>query len=438
MNKKVFDTIVLGGGISGLVAAYSLQKQGKSVLLLEKENRLGGVINTIYKEGYRLEQGPNSILTNAEIVQLINELGIQTNVRKNEEIASSRYLLFKDQPLRMKPNWKLLTSGFLDFSMGWAFFSERFRKKSKLKEESVADFIRRRLNNNILNRMISPLVTGVYAGNPEKLSLKSTFKKLYAMEQDYGSLTKAMFNRDKKAHKREAMSFDGGLITLINALGEKLSNKVQLESSVSNVELLEERFKVNYSYQGKLTSVIANNIISTLPACKTAAVFNFMSLNLQQELKKVEYAPMMLLYLAYPKQSIGQVLNGFGFLIPQQEKQPYLGGIWTSAIFPEVAKTGNHLFTLFVGGVNNKLILTHKEEAIIKAKKAFEKHMKITAEASFQSDYLVKKAIPQFNLGYYKLMEKVDRFEKLHKGLKFSGNWRTGVAIGDCVAGNLT
>ena len=164
---------------------------------------------------------------------------------------------------------------------------------------------------------------------------------------------------------------------------------------------------------------------------------SFLEPTLNDAIQTIEHAPMLLLYLGYPMQSVGQTLDGFGYLIPQQEKQPYLGGIWTSAIFPEVAPEGKSLFTLFVGGVNNKEVITSPKEAIDKAKKAFEKHMKIDGESSFQSHHLVERAIPQFNLGYYKLMEQIDAIEKQFPGLTISGNWRTGVAIGDCVAGNI-
>ncbi len=435
--NKTFDTIVFGGGISGLVAAFSQQKQGKTVLLLEGSNRFGGVIRTVTKEGYRLEQGPNSILTNVELHNLIKELGIEDKIRKNEAIASTRYLLFKNTPLKMKPSWALLTSGFMKFGMAWAFLTERFKKKGTLEEESIAGFIRRRLNGDILNRMINPLVTGVYAGDPEKLSLRSTFKKLYAMEQDYGSLVKAMFNRDKNAHKREAMSFEGGLATLTNTLAEKLGDNALLNSSVTAIESIKKGFEITYNQEGIETVVKSKEVVSTLAPATLSSISEMIDKTLRQELEAIEYAPMLLVYLGYPKASIGQTLNGFGYLIPQQEKQPYLGGIWTSTIFPEVAPEGMELFTLFVGGVNNKGVISSIEESIEKAKLAFEKHMQISSNPTFQSHYLHARAIPQFNLGYYKLMEKVDAIENQHKGLKISGNWRSGVAIGDCVAGNI-
>lgn len=437
MENSIYDSVILGGGISGLVAAFSQQKKGKHVLLLEASERVGGVIQTVTKEGYRLEQGPNSILTNAELANLIDELGISDKVRKNEEIASTRYLLYKDMPLKMSPSWGLLTSGFINFSMVWAFLSERFRKKGNQEDESIADFIRRRLNGDILNRMINPLVTGVYAGDPDRLSLRSTFKKLYAMEQNYGSLVKAMFNRDKNSHKREAMSFEGGLNSLIEGLANKLDRKIKTSAVVRKVTPVELGFEVSFEKEGITETILTKELISTLPTTTTSTVFNFMDVDLHKELNQIEYAPMLLLYLGYPKKSVGQELNGFGYLNAQQENQPYLGGIWTSAIFPEVAKEDNELFTLFVGGVNNKSVLTNKEGAIEQAKKAFEKHMKIAGGSSFQSYFLYERAIPQFNLGHYKVMEKVDALEKQYPGLRISGNWRTGVAIGDCVAGNL-
>ncbi len=437
MKQKIYDAIILGGGISGLVAAYSKHKKGKEVLLLEANNRLGGVVKTITKNDYRLEQGPNSILTNVELSQLIEELGLTNKVRKNEDVASKRYLLYKDMPLKMTPNWGLLTAGFINSGMVWAFLTEIFRKKGNLEDETIANFIKRRLNGDILNRMINPLVTGVYAGDPEKLSLRSTFKKLYAMEQNHGSLVKAAFNRNKNAHKREAMSFDGGLNTLIKGLESKLEGSIKTEAKVLHIKPVVSGFEITFQTNNAEQTVFSKQVISALPTTATSKVFNFIPTEIKQALNAIEYAPMLLLYLGYPKQNVGQELDGFGYLNAQQENQPYLGGIWTSAIFPEVAKKGNELFTLFVGGVNNTSVITNKEGAISKAKKAFEKHMQITGDASFQAHFLYERAIPQFNLGYYKLMEKVDDVEKQYPGLRISGNWRTGVAIGDCVAGNL-
>ena len=436
MNKVKYDVVILGGGISGLVAAFKQQKSGKRVLLLEGSDRLGGVIQTVEKEGFRLEQGPNSILANEEIQVLIKELGIENKVRKNEAIASIRYLLFKDKPLKMTPSWSLIRSGFLNLSIIWAFITEPFRKKGLSNDESIANFIRRRLNKDILNQMINPLVTGVYAGDPEKLSLRSTFKKLYTMEQEHGSLIKAALNRNKKAPKREALSFEGGLNTLVASIGKKLE-EVRVGTSILQVSQSSEGYEITYQQSNISTKIQSEIVISTLPTTATTNVFEFLDTSLKQEIREVDYAPMLLVYLGYPKQNVQQELNGFGYLIPQQEKQPYLGSIWSSAIFPEVAKEGHHLFTLFVGGVNNKGVIENQEESIIKAKKAFEKHMGITGESSFQSHFLYKRAIPQFNLGYYKLMEKMNAVEQQYPGLYFSGNWRSGVAIGDCVAYNF-
>lgn len=437
MDSEKYDNVVLGGGISGLTAAFALKKKGSNVMLLEASSRLGGVIHTVEMDGYRMEQGPNSILGNEEIIKLIKEVGLEEKVRKNETIASTRYLLFRDRPLKIKPGVALLSSGFLNPGMIWAFLTEIFRGKSQEEDESIANFVRRRLSSDILNRMINPLVTGIYAGDPEQLSLRTTFKKLHAMENEYGSLVKATFKRKQKAPKREALSFTNGLNTLVEGLTSYLGDQAKTNVQVLEVKPLKQGFELLVeTTEGKKT-LFTKTLISTLPTQATSNVFSFMEDELKQELNEVEYAPMLLAYLAYPKAGIAKEQDGFGYLIPQQEKQPYLGAIWSSAIFPEVAPEGNSFFTLFVGGVNNPSVVNNPEVAITKAKASFEKHMGITQEASFQSHYLYDRAIPQFNVGYYKLMEKVDALEAKYPGLRFSGNWRSGVAIGDCVAYNL-
>lgn len=437
MDSEKYDVVVLGGGISGLTAAFTQKKKGLNAVLLEASSRLGGVIHTVSQDGYRMEQGPNSILGNEEIKQLIKEVGLEEKVRKNEAVASTRYLLFRDRLQKLKPGFSLLTSGFLNLGMIWAFLTEIFRGKSQEEDETIASFVRRRLNGDILNRMINPLVTGIYAGDPERLSLRSTFKKLYAMENEYGSLVKATFKRKQKAPKREALSFSNGLNTLVEGLTNYLGDQAQTNVQVLEVKPLKEGFELLVETKDGKQTLFTKTLISTLPTQATSKAFSFIDDELKQEINEVEHAPMLLVYLAYPKDGITKEQDGFGYLIPQQEKQAYLGAIWSSAIFPEVAPKGQSFFTLFVGGVNNKSVISNPEEAITKAKAAFEKHMGITKEASFQSHYLYERAIPQFNVGYFKLMEKMDAVESQYPGLKFSGNWRSGVAIGDCVAHNL-
>lgn len=436
MDQKTHDVVILGGGISGLTAAFAQQKKGADFLLLEASERLGGVIHTEKQDGYRLEQGPNSILGNEEILRLVKDLGIEGKIRKNEAIASTRYLLFKDKLLKLKPGWSLLSSGFMTLGMIWAFLTEPFRGRSKDDDESIASFIKRRLNKDILNRMINPLVTGIYAGDPEKLSLRSTFKKLYAMEQEHGSLIKASFKRKQKAPKREALSFEEGLNTLVDALEKQLSNDARTNALVQSVEPFEDGFKVVYEDRDGQQTIYTKSVISTLPTLATSKMFNFLEETLKFQLKEIEYAPMLLVYLGYPKENVKQELDGFGYLIAQQEQQPYLGGIWSSAIFPEVAPEGKYLFTLFVGGINNKSVVNNQDETIEKAKSAFERHMGISGSPHYQSYFLYERAIPQFKVGYYKIMDSIDRVEEQYPGLYFSGNWRSGVAIGDCVAYN--
>lgn len=437
MDTQNYDVIVLGGGISGLTAAYAQQKKGANFLLLEGSDKMGGVINTVEKDGFRMEHGPNSILGNQDILNLIKDLGIEDKLRKNEAVASTRYMLFRDKLLKLKPGWKFFASGFLNFRMIGAVLSEPFQGTCKEEDETIASFIKRRLNKDFLNRMINPLVTGIYAGDPERLSLRSTFKKFYAMEQEYGSLIKATFKRKEKTPKREALSFSEGLKTLVDSLQDQLGEKAQLNAQINSVIPLDEGFEVSYKTPTGEQTIFTKKLISTLPTLATTKVFNFLEPDVKATIEEVEHAPMLLVYLGYPTGSVKHPQDGFGYLIAQQENQPYLGGIWSSAIFPDVSPKGTSLFTLFVGGVNNKHVIDNVETSIEKAKTAFEKHMEISAKPTFQSHYLYQRAIPQFNLGHYKLMETMDGIEKKYPGLYFSGNWRSGVAIGDCVSYNL-
>lgn len=431
------DTIVLGAGISGLTAAHYLNKKGLNFLLIETSNRPGGVIHTKNIGNYRIEQGPNSIMLNEDVQALINEIDIADKVLTAPGVEENRYIYFRGKLALAKPGFELLKSRLLTFKSIIAFLKEPFQKPSIQDDESIAEFFIRRLNKEILDNLINPMVSGIYAGDPAKLSLRSTFKKLYSMEKEYGSLIKAAIKKRKeKRFKRILTSFQGGLSTFTQGLADQFTNKTWFGTQVNSVTSKGEGYNVTLTRNNENITLKCRRVISTISASTVAEVFTELDESAISSLKNIYYAPMLLLYLAYNKKDIPFSPDGFGFLIPQKEKMPFLGAIWNSALFPQVAPQNQLLNTVFVGGTNNLDVIDNAEEQAEIAGKSFARVMGAPEIPVFKHYYLKKRAIPQFHVGYYKVQEAIDVFEQYNPGLYISGNWRSGVAIGDCVSYN--
>ncbi len=428
------DTLVFGAGISGLTACHYLHKKGTDFRLIESSHRVGGVIRTDKTGAYQIEKGPNSIMLNENVQTLINELGIGHKVLTAPDVEKNRYLYFNGKLTLAKPGPGILKTGLIPFASIMAFLREPFIKPTAKDDESIAEFFSRRLNKDILENLINPMVSGVYAGDPARLSLRSTFKKLYAMEQEYGSLIKAAIKKRKeKKFKRILTSFKGGLSTFTDSLASGFRDKIWYNTEVTTVKKEADGYLVTVLRDHSPVTIKCQRIISTIATKATATVFPDLAENLKHELRQVFYAPMLLLYLAYSKDDIAFNPDGFGFLIPQKEKMPFLGAIWSSALFPQVAPASELLSTVFVGGANNTAVVEQAENQAATAAESFAGVMGIQAGPKFKEFYLKKEAIPQFHVGYYKIQQAIDAFEQANPGLYISGNWRSGVAIGDCV-----
>ncbi len=442
MEKQV---VVLGAGISGLAAAYWLHKEGKEVFILETKPAPGGAIESESANGYMFDKGPNSGL---ETTPLIAELAEAAEVKDEMVYANpkgdKRYILRDGilQPLPMGPK-DFLTSKLFSPAAKLRLMAEPFIGKSKDGYyQSISQFVRRRLGQEFLDYAINPFVSGVYAGNPDDLSVKSAFPKLYRLEELYGGLIKGMIKgaKERKKSKEQSkqsakmFSFKHGMQALPNAIAAKLKDNIEYDASIESVSKNGSSYKITYAQNGEKKSVETKVLISAMPAYVAAKAFEEMDGVLAKHMESIFYPPVMVAYVGYNKEAIGQKLDGFGFLIPEKEKQPFLGGIWSSVLFPNRAAEGTETFTLFIGGARSKEIINMKPDEIIKpALERFEKIMKINDKPAYLESKFWPKAIPQYNIGYIEHERYFESFENANKGIILSGNYRGGIALGDCV-----
>lgn len=443
-TKKI---TILGAGISGLATAYWLDKNGYDITILESSSEPGGSMQTLLEDGFLIDFGPNSGLETTPLIrQIVDEVGLSNEMVYANESSNKRYILRngKLHPLPTSPP-AFIKTGLFSTKAKLRLFAEPFIGKSPDGYyQSMSEFVRRRLGQEFLDYAIDPFVSGVFAGDPNKLSVKSAFPKLYRLEEVYGGLIKGMFKGAKERKQRaekskqsaKMFSFISGMKIFPKSIAEKLKDKIFYECKVENVErrMQSAEWKVLYNKNGQIKELISDYVLSTVPAYVASKIFNGLDSNLIKHLDEIYYPPVMVLYLGFKKESIGQPLDGFGYLIPSKEKKTYLGAIWSSTIFPNRCDNDKAVFTLFIGGARSPhLFEMDRQKLIDTVISEFKQTMKLKDYPIIIKDKLWDKAIPQYNLGYIEHENYFDKFESDNPGIFISGNFRGGISVGDCI-----
>ena len=434
--------IVIGAGISGLTTAYLLKKNGLDVTVLEAESEVGGTMKSKRIDEYLVEYGPNSALETTPLFKVIVEdLGISNQMVYANESSNKRYIL-KDGKLHlipMKPQ-EFFKSRLWSLSGKLRVLLEPFHGRAK-EEETVAQFVRRRLGKEFLDYTINPFVAGVYAGDPEKLSVRSAFPRLYALEEKYGGLIIGTIRGAKERKKRaeqskvsaKMFSFTDGMGTLPKALAQFLGESVILNAKVKSIKK-DEKFIVEFESKGKTEKIESEIVVVSTPAYVASKLVSELSESLSNELQKIYYPPVAEVVFGYKKEQVGIEPDGFGFLIPEKENRKILGTLWNSSIFPKRAPDGFVEFTTFVGGTRQpEMALKSNDELIRIVSDELKDIMKVKGEPEFVWISKWEKAIPQYNIGHSKIMEAIEKFENENPGIYFCANYRGGIAVGDCL-----
>ena len=442
MNKKI---VVIGAGISGLAAAYLLSKKGFDITVLEKNNSVGGSIESVFENGFLFDRGPNSALeTTPVIAQLIKELGLENELLYASKQANKRYILRDNKlhSLPMSPQGLIKTKLFSGKAKLRLMAEPFIGRSNDGYYQSLAEFVKRRLGQEFLDYAINPFVAGVYAGRPEDLSVKSAFPKLYALEEKYGGLIvgtiRSIRERKKRAEvaKQSAkmLSFKSGMIALPKAIEKYFGDRIFLSSEVTSIDQNQNGYTVSYQQNDTINKLDCDAVLSTNPSYSAAKLFSKYDKEFKTHADAIYYPPVLVYYLVYDRKSIKQDLDGFGFLIPAKEIKSFLGALWSSVIFSDRTDETKAAFTLFIGGSRNPdFVKEDRETLLTKVRKEFEELMGITANPVFSSERFWEKAIPQYNLGYIEHERFFDDFEKQNPGIFISGNFRGGISVGDCI-----
>lgn len=438
---------IIGGGITGLTAAFQLQKAGIPFTLYEGSDRVGGPIQSIREGKYLAECGPNTILETAPFIsELVRGLGLESRRMYSDARAGNRYIARGGQPVALPTS----ALGFIKTPL----FSAKAKLRLPLEpfiarsnpeiEESVGEFVVRRLGSEFLDYAINPMVGGVYAGDPALLSVKHAFPKLHALEQRYGSLIRGQIFGARERKRKGAVSkqnapkfsFDEGLEVLTRSLHQKMQDSICLRHRISSLEYVEGRWRVTTKADDKATVDEHAAVIVAIPAHDLARLnIGGVSFGDLSELKEIYYPPVASVVLGFRRQDVKHPLDGFGVLVPEAEGMNILGTLFSSSLFAGRAPEGHVTLTSYLGGARSPELATSSESALVEnTLRDLRNLLGVTGAPTYRHTFVFQKAIPQYNVGYGRFKELMARVETGAPGLLIGGHCRCGISLGDSIA----
>ncbi|MDX9856496.1 MAG: protoporphyrinogen oxidase [candidate division Zixibacteria bacterium] len=442
------DVAIVGGGISGLAALHYLRRRRPewTVVLLESDTRLGGTIGTDIAEGYSFDWGPNGFLDREPLtLALCDELGLRDRIERANNNVSNRFIARggRLRPVPMSPP-KFLASDILSIKGRLRVLMEPFAPGPADKsDESVYSFAERRIGKEAADYLVQPMVSGVYGGVAERLSLKSCFPVMHEMESEYGSLVKAMIARKRLARAKGKKSggpagpggwltsFHGGLYGIIERFGELYRDFVRTGSPVERIEKEDGLYRLRLRNSEPIT---ARFVILALPSFAASPVVAPLSPGLATALSAIPYAPITVVCLGYDKRNVRRSLDGFGFLVPRREGLTILGSIWTSSIFARRAPEGKVQFRTMVGGDGDHGSVNLSDSALVdRVCRDMDSLLGLTGEPELLRIYRWSHGIPQYRIGHAEIVKQLEAELKWAGNLYVTGNAYYGIGLNDCV-----
>jgi oxygen-dependent protoporphyrinogen oxidase len=441
--------VIVGGGISGLALAYRLGQRDPhlDITVLEKEPRPGGTVWTERDHGFQVETGPNGFLdTKPTTLELCRELGLADRlIPASAEARTNRYLLL-DGRLRLLPATLpgFLVSGLMSWRGKVSFFLELIRPRRRTDaDESIAAFARRRAGREAATVFADALVTGIFAGDPELLSVRACFPRLVALEEEHGSVLKGMA-RVARQRRQEALargepyqrpgtmwSLRDGLRLLIETLSAQLARPPLASVCVCGLTRQgDQGWTVAATDGGHWT---ADAVVLTCPAYQQASILAGLDQELAERIGGIAYNRIVVLALGYRRREIPGSVAGFGYIAPQRTRGDILGVQWCSSIYPERAPADAVLFRAMAGGWHRAEVAAWDDERLLERVRAeLARAMHIRAAPIFQRIIRWPRAIPQYRLGHLERVAWIEERARRYPGLFLGGNAFHGVALNDC------
>lgn len=436
---------IIGGGISGVSLALKLgllKEQGKEIdiTLLESESRLGGTIDSVHKDGFVIESGTNGFLDSKPFtLEVFEEAGLKEKLVKSNDKARIRYIQRYGELQRLPEGaGAFFKSKLLTFGGKMRLAKEIFvPQKKDDSDESLASFAERRLGRQALDFLIGPMVSGVFAGDPEKMSLQSCFPVIHDLEKTYGGLVKGMIKKPKKKSGPAGpggvlTSYEGGMGEAVKDLAkaaESKGTKILLSTPVEEVTKNNDKYNVKAGNKEFEFDIIA---VCT-PAYASSKFLKGLDNSLSETLSTIPYAPMFVAGLGFNDEDIVDDLNGFGYLIPKKENMRILGALFTSSMFPVQAPKGKKFLRIMAGGDTNHALMEKDVDELLKICIEDVKHvLGVKKEPYMVQTFKVMKAIPQYHIGHREKVAKIEEITSKLGNIYIGGNVLYGIGLNDC------
>lgn len=447
------NIVIVGGGITGLSAAYYLQKEIKAnnlpyeVKLVEASNRLGGKIKTLKQDGYTIERGPDSILSRKQPgVKLVEELGMNEQLVRNG--TGQSYILvnnklhkmpkgaFMGVPVQVRP---FLFSGiFSPKGKLRAGFDFLLPKGKKVSDQSLGAFFRRRFGNELLENLIEPLLSGIYAGDIDKMSMMATFPNFYQLEQEHRSLVKGlqktMPDKKKSSGKKPSMffSFENGLESMVDSLEDTLDSEViSLNNPVDHIEKKKHGYHLLLS-NGEVQK--ADTIVMATPHYTLPKMFS--QYDIFKELDDIPATSVANVAMAFDQSAIKKDIDGTGFVVSRNSDFRITACTWTHKKWPNSAPEGKVLLRCYVGRPDDQGVVDLDDKEITDiVLRDLKKIMNITQEPELSVVTRWKNAMPQYTVGHNERISRIrSEVERELPGVYLAGSSFEGVGVPDCIA----
>ncbi len=433
---------VVGGGISGLAVAHALVERAAAlarpvdVRLFEQASRLGGTMFTEPAGGFHVEWGPNGFLdSKPHTAELAARLGLADALLPASDASSRRWVLSRGRlrPIPTSPQ-RFLFSSLLSMSAKWRVLREPAAPPPPDGvDETIAAFARRRLGPETAARLIDPFVSGVFSGDPETLSVRSAFPRLVELEREYGSLLRA--SRKLKAKGAgpagKLTSFTGGMSTLVSALAKSLGPRAATRAAASALTR-GSGDTLSLTVDGEARAFDA--VVLATPTTTTQRLLAPLDDAFVAPLAHIPYAAVAVVALGFARESVAHPLDGFGFLIPSEERQPILGCLFDSSAFPgHRAPPGHVLLRAFVGGARAPERVDEDDAALVRlVRGVLDPLLGLRGEPVLTRVVRHRSAIPQYVVGHADRVAAIDAAAARVPGLCVAGNALRGVGVNDC------
>ena len=453
---------IVGAGIAGLSTAYYLHtlslREGRplEVILLEKEERLGGSILTERAAGFIIEGGPDCFLSEKPwALQLCRELGLEHDVIGTNQQARRTFVLWGGLHELPEGFMLLAPTSLRPFARSSLFsFSGKLRmgldlvipRKRTDEDESLAAFVRRRLGTEALERIAEPLVAGIHAGDPETMSLQSTFPRFIDMERENHSLIWGMRQRRRRLSQHQPpytmfVTMREGMGQIIAALEKALSSQtIALRHEVTEIEkitkpsLKKQRSQYRLHLSGTRKGLVVDTVILATPAFVTARLLRGLDSAISKHLYAIPYVSTATVNLVYRRSQIKHPLDGYGFVVPSLEGRKIMAATFSSIKFPGRAPGGMVLLRCFVGGAKNEeLVSLRRTELLAAVRGDIEEILSINGAPFLIRVFRWDKAMPQYTLGHEERLSRIEKALSKHPGLFLTGSAYHGIGISDCV-----